>query len=53
LKECETSVKFLNLTLEDLLARVSIPAKDEQILVAQMLQMLNMPSPKEYLVKFL
>jgi hypothetical protein len=47
------SVQYLNLTLEKMLTRVSMPPKDEKIFIDLMIAKLGMNSPQEQLAKFL
>ncbi|MCP4606069.1 MAG: hypothetical protein GY847_37090 [Proteobacteria bacterium] len=53
LKEHKDAVQYLNLTLDDLLARVIMPPKDEKIFVEIMMEQLKMPSRQHHLADFL
>jgi hypothetical protein len=53
LRVYKDSVQYLNLTLEKMLTRVSMPPKDEKIFIDLMIAKLGMNSPQEQLAKFL
>jgi len=53
LKDHPDMVRYFDLTLEGLLEKVSMPAKDEKIVMAMMKQQLRLPSAKAPLIDFL
>ncbi len=53
LKAHKASVQYFDLTLDDLLTRVILPAPDQIILLEMMLKKLGMPSSQEQLARFL
>ncbi len=53
LKDHEEMVRYFDLTLESLLEKVSMPAKDEKIFMAMMKQQLGLPSAKAPLIDYL
>ncbi len=53
LRVYKDSVQYLNLTLEQMLTRVSMPPQDEKIFIDLMIAKLGMNSPQEQLEKFL
>jgi hypothetical protein len=53
LKEHKDSVRYFDLTLEDLLTRVIMPPKDEKILVEMLTQELGLTSSQDRLADFL
>lgn len=53
LRDHKESVRYLELTLDNLLAKIVMPPRDEKILVRELMQQLGMTSMQEYLADFL
>ena len=53
LRDHKESVRYLDLTLDNLLAKIVMPPRDEKILVREFMQQLGMTSMQEYLADFL